>query len=87
MKNYLKKKRYFFINIYDKINCTIMKTRKNIRDAFEYNGGGTSKSAELETAEITSLTTYSNDINDFYVYYTYSGTKRISFSDGEEVVV
>lgn len=64
-----------------------MKTRKNIRDAFKYNGGGVSKATELETAVITSITTYPTKLNDFYVYYTYSGTKRISFTDGEEVVI
>ena len=65
----------------------IMKTRKNIRDAFKYNGGGVSKSAELETAVITSITTYPANIKDFYVFYTYSGTKKMSFTNGEEVVV
>jgi len=64
-----------------------MKRRKNIRDAFKYNGGGVSKTSELQTAVITSITTYPSDINDFYVYYTYSGTKRMSFSDGEEIVI
>ena len=62
-----------------------MKTRKNIRDVFKNDG----KEAELETgaAVITSITQYPSELNDFYVYYTYSGPKRISFADGEEVVV
>lgn len=64
-----------------------MKRRKNIRDAFKYNGGGDSKTSELRTAIITSITTYPDKVNDFYIYYTYSGTKRISFTDGEEVVI
>lgn len=64
-----------------------MKTRKNIRDAFAYNGGGSSLATELETAVITEITTYPNNVNDFYVFYTYSGTKKISFTNGEEVVV
>ena len=64
-----------------------MKKRKNIRDAFKYNGGGTSKAAELQTAVLTSITTYPGKINDFYVYYTYSGTKKMSFTNGEEVVI
>ena len=64
-----------------------MKTRKNIRDAFKFNGGGISAAPELATAVITSLTTYPTKSNDFYVFYTYSGTKKISFTNGEEVVV
>jgi hypothetical protein len=67
-----------------------MKTRKNIRDAFYHNGGGASKAAELETAVITSITTYPTSVeapNDFWVYYTYSGNNKISFADGEQVVV
>jgi len=61
-----------------------MKTRKNIRDAFKYNGGGASKAAELQTAHITSITTYPAKLNDFYVYYTYSGNKKMSFTNGEQ---
>lgn len=63
-----------------------MKTRKNIRDVFKYNGGGASLAAELQTAILTNITTYPNNINDFYVFYTYSGTKKISFTAGEEIV-
>jgi len=61
-----------------------MKRRKNIRDAFDYNGGGVSKATELLTAVITSITTYPSNTNDFYVYYTYSGNKKMSFTNGEE---
>jgi len=64
-----------------------MKTRKNIRDAFAYNGGGASKATELQTAVVTSITTYPTSVlapNDFWVYYTYSGAKKISFADGEQ---
>jgi hypothetical protein len=62
-----------------------MKTRKNIRDAFKSNGGDASIADELQTAEITSITTYPSNINDFYVYYTYAAVnKKISFTDGEE---
>jgi hypothetical protein len=63
-----------------------MKRRKNIRDAFKHNGGGASKAAELQTAVITSITTYPTSVeypNDFWVFYTYSGSKKISFADGE----
>jgi hypothetical protein len=64
-----------------------MKTRKTIQDAFDYNAGGASLASELQTADITSMTTYPGDINDVYVYYTESGDdKRISFTDGEEVI-
>jgi hypothetical protein len=61
-----------------------MKTRKNIRDTFKHNGGGSSLASELKTADITSITTYPGHINDVYVYYTENGEKRISFTDGEE---
>jgi hypothetical protein len=64
-----------------------MKTRKSIRDVFTYNGGGISLANELQTAILTDITTYPTNINDFYVFYTYSGTKKISFTNGEEVVV
>lgn len=63
-----------------------MKRRKNIRDVFKH----ASAESQLVTATITSITTYPTSVeapNDFYVYYTYSGTKRISFADGVEVVV
>lgn len=63
-----------------------MKVRKNIRDVFKH----ASAQAQLATAVITELKTYPTSVeapNDFYVYYTYSGTKRISFADGVEVVV
>ena len=61
-----------------------MKTRKNIRDAFKYNGGGSSLASDLQTADITSITSYPGNLDDFYVYYTENGDKRISFTDGEE---
>jgi len=61
-----------------------MKTRKNIRDAFKYNGGGVSVAPELATAVITSITPYPAKSTDFLVYYTYSGNKKISFTDGEQ---
>ena len=61
-----------------------MKTRKNIQGAFAYNGGGASKVAELQTAVITSITPYPSKLTDFYAYYTYSGNKKISFTNGEQ---
>ena len=64
-----------------------MKTRKNIRDVFFHNAGGASLASELETAVITSITEYPTSVetpNDFWVYYTYSGSKKISFADGEK---
>ena len=64
-----------------------MKRRKLIRDAFTYNGGGVSKADELQTAVITNITEYPGTINDLYIFYTYSGTKKMSFTDGEEVVI
>ncbi len=59
-----------------------MKTRKNIRDVFKHDG----KEAELETgtADLTSITTFPGDINDFYVYYTNPADMKISFTYGEE---
>lgn len=59
-----------------------MKTRKNIRDVFKHD----SKEVELATAVITSITTYPSKTDDFYVFYTYSGSKKISFTDGEDEV-
>lgn len=60
-----------------------MKTRRNIQGVFK-NDNKESELTSATPAEITSITTYPTDTNDFYVYYTYlSVNYKISFTDGE----
>lgn len=57
-----------------------MKTRKNIQGIFAYND----VVEKLESAEITNITEYDNNINDINVFYTYEDTDyKISFTDGD----
>lgn len=59
-----------------------MKTRKNIRDAFKYNGGRTSKANDLINTTIESISEIVDNINDIDIFY--DTIYRMTFSYGEQ---
>jgi len=60
-----------------------MKRRKLIRDAFSTR----SQTASYLTAStITDITAYAGTLNNVWIYYTNSGTKKLSYTSGPTVV-
>jgi hypothetical protein len=55
-----------------------MKRRKNIRDAFKTR----SQQSNLPLSTVTDVTTYTNHMNNIWVFYTLASVnKKLSFTD------